>query len=353
MTRHIVTGATGFIGGHLLADLLSDPDSTTVYALTRGRSRLTAAERVRENLTASGGTDAGDTLEVLDADLGDELCGVTPESISREDGPLIFWHLAASLQWRRGQREAIFRTNVEGTRHALELAKAAGADLFVYMSTAYTCGTSAGDLAEELHRPPSFNNAYEESKCATEHLVAGFEGVRTLILRPSVVVGTSTDYQPSGSYTGLYGYLSELRRFKDMLGDSDEVVRFSCDRDTRISFIAVDHVVSDARKIVSAELAEPTRSIHHLSGRCEVTVGDICDYMLKLLDLQDRLVLMADEVDEPSVLERMFDKRVEFFSDYMRNEKRFIRSTGLERTLLKSEIFKYIDGENSLGTSSR
>ncbi|MEU0545569.1 SDR family oxidoreductase [Nocardia sp. NPDC005978] len=351
MTQHILTGGTGFVGSHLLADLLAGDPADTVRALARGNAEGSAAERIDAALAAAGASPAASDprLTVVESELTAPLCGVDPATVARGDGPLVFWHLAASLQWRKGQREQIFRTNVEGTKQALELAASLGADLFVYVSTAYTCGALHGDIAEELHRPPAFSNVYEESKCAAEHVVAGAEGgPRTLILRPSVIVGSSVDFRPSGSYSGLYGYLSELRKFKEMLGDSEESVRYTADRAARISFIPVDHVVADARAVVNAELAQPSRDIYHLTGRSESAVGDMTDYLLKLLALQDRLCITSEEIPDPTMLEKFFAKRIEFFADYMRREKRFVRTAAPDRAVHIHEITKYIDAENRL-----
>ncbi|MFI5491515.1 SDR family oxidoreductase [Actinoplanes sp. NPDC051859] len=346
MTEHILTGATGFVGSHLLADLLADDTTSKVYALARGDAEHTATDRVETALKLAGGELDPDRLIVVESELTEPACGVDPGAVPPGAGPRVFWHLAASLQWRRGQREQVFRTNVDGTRHALDLAASTGADLFVYVSTAYTCGAVQGDIPEELHRPPAFSNVYEESKCAAEHLVAESDGPRRLILRPSVIVGSSHDYRPSGSYTGLYGYLSELRRFKDMLGDSDESVRYTADRSTRISFIPVDHVVADARAIVRDELVEPRQDIYHVSGRSEASVGPVTDYMLELLGLTGRLFIIDEEFDDPTTFERFFAKRIDFFSDYLRREKRFVRSHGPERAVPVAELLKFIDAED-------
>jgi nucleoside-diphosphate-sugar epimerase len=350
VTDHVLTGATGFVGAHLLADLLVDSTNGCVYALARGDSRRPAADRVDAGLEGVGRDVARGRhrMTVVESEVTEPRCGVAPGSIRRGDGPLVFWHLAASLQWRRGQREQVFRTNVDGTRNALELATSLGAHLFVHVSTAYACGTLDGDVPEELHRPPAFSNVYEESKCAAEHLVAGSQAPRSLILRPSVIVGTSHDYRPSGSYTGLYGYLSELRRFKEMLGDSHESVRFSADRSTRISFIPVDHVVQDLRAIVRAELATPHQSIYHVSGRSESAAGDISDYMLELLGLQDRLFMIDEAVTDPSPLERFFATRIDFFSAYLRREKRFVRTMQPERSVPLHELTRFIRAESGL-----
>ena len=211
MTNHIITGATGFLGSHLLASLAKDQSTTNVYALARDSAELTAAQRVKAALKHAGhdAQSRGLAPTVVQSELTTPLCGVDSNAFGPRVQPLVFWHVAASLRWKRGEREAVFQSNVGGTRNALALAATLDADLFVYVSTAYTCGTLAGDLPEELHHPPRFNNVYEESKCFAEHLVQKSDGPRTLILRPSVIVGTAHDYKPSGSYTGLYGYLSE------------------------------------------------------------------------------------------------------------------------------------------------
>ncbi|MGW1837037.1 SDR family oxidoreductase [Streptomyces sp. NPDC002067] len=352
MTDHVLTGTTGFVGSHLLSDLLSDDTTGSVYALARGTAERSAAERVHAALAVAGhrSADGQRPLTVVESELTEPLCGVAAAAVPRGDGPLVFWHIAASLQWQQEKRASVFETNVEGTRHALELAKSLGADLFVYVSTAYTCGTLHGDLPEALHRPPAFNNAYEESKCAAEHLVAGSEGLRTLILRPSVVMGTSHDHRPSGSYTGLYGYLTTLRRFQSELDGSGGPVRFAADRDTTISFIPVDHLVEDFRAIVGAEMAAPRRSVYHVSGRTESTVGELTDYMLKILGMDGQILLVDETLEDLSPLELSLAKRLEFFSGYLRAEKRFIRSQEPERSTPFHELTRFIDAEVTLAS---
>ncbi len=350
MTRHIMTGATGFVGRHLLADLLAAPDTQAVTALARSDRDSSAAERVEAILSAVSDGTVGPShrLTVVESSLLQPNCGVESQSVPTGEGPLVFWHLAASLEWRPGRRSQVFAANVKGTQHALDLATALGAELFVYMSTAYTTGSLNGDVPETLHQPPAFGNVYEESKCAAEHLVASRNELRTIILRPSVIVGSSQNYRPSGSYTGLYGYLTELRRFKEMLGDSQEKVRFTADRTARVSFIPVDHVVTDSRAIVTAAITQPSRSIYHVTGRSECSVGQTSDQMLELLGLQDQLVIVEGEVDQPSTLERFFAKRIDFFSAYLRDERRFTRSAEPERVVTSEQLRKFIDGESTL-----
>jgi hypothetical protein len=106
--------------------------------------------------------------------------------------------------------------------------------------------------------------------------------------------------------------------------------------------------VEDFLAIVAAELARPNKSIYHVSGRSEAACGDITDYMLKLLGLQDRLFIINESFEDPSTFERFFAKRIDFFSEYLRREKRFIRTVGPERSVPLHELMKFIDAESTL-----
>ena len=63
---------------------------------------------------------------VVAGDLLEEGCGVT-ETIA---GATHFWHCAASLRYENRFVDEIRATNVEGTRHALDLARSLGGPLF-------------------------------------------------------------------------------------------------------------------------------------------------------------------------------------------------------------------------------
>ena len=62
------------------------------------------------------------------------------------------WHFAATLAYESRNREMIFRRNLEGTKHVLELAQRLGAKRFIYVSTAFVAGKRSGDIPETLQR---------------------------------------------------------------------------------------------------------------------------------------------------------------------------------------------------------
>src|SRR5277367_6677295 len=126
-TTHFVTGGTGFVGSNLILELLSDP-GTEAYALTRAAG-LSAEARLQSALRhaarAAGHEDALDDAiagrcHAVEGDVHNESCGVPAGAHPKPDQ---FWHVAASLRYEDRYAAEIFRTNVEGTRNALALAR--------------------------------------------------------------------------------------------------------------------------------------------------------------------------------------------------------------------------------------
>ncbi len=180
--RAFVTGATGFIGGALVRELLAD--GVEVVALVR-------PEADRRNL-------AGLDLTIA---VGDVRDGQTLAPAMR--GCSWAFHVAAAYSTRQDDADMIYAVNVQGTKNVLEAARSAGVERIVHCSTIGTIGrTTDGSLPTEETPFNLWENAshYARSKyegeCAA--LEAAGAGLAVVVVNPCAPVG-ARDIKPSSS----------------------------------------------------------------------------------------------------------------------------------------------------------
>ena len=169
----LVTGATGFVGGRLVAALVAG--GHRVRALTRRSSGLEALER--------------HGVEVVRGDLAD------PVSLVRAaEGVSLVFHAAGRVSdW--GPREAFLAANVEGTRHLVAACREAGVARLVHLGSLTVLGLPRDGrvVSEETPpEPPARGDFYTESKLAGERIVReahGRGGLATTVVRPGAIWG--------------------------------------------------------------------------------------------------------------------------------------------------------------------
>lgn len=169
-----MTGATGFLGGHLVRALLERGDS--VRAL--GRNPEKCAELARLG------------AEVITADLRDrELISDACAGVDR-----VCHSGALSAPW--GQRGDFVETNVTGTANVLAACQRHGARRLIHISSPSVTfdGRDQENLTEQAPFPARFTSIYSETKKQAEDLVnaAGIGAggkIETVILRPKAIFG--------------------------------------------------------------------------------------------------------------------------------------------------------------------
>ena len=164
-----VTGASGFVGGHVVERLLRDGHQ--VAAMAR-------SERSAKAVEALGGVPVRCGLDDVDA-----------SHLERCDAVV---HCAAYVEeW--GSRADYWGANVEGTRRVLAAARAAGVGRFVHIGTeaALFDGHDLVDVDEAEAYPARQRFLYSETKAEAERrvLAANAEGFVALSLRPRFVWG--------------------------------------------------------------------------------------------------------------------------------------------------------------------
>ena len=170
----LVTGATGFTGGHLAATLARR--GYRVGALVRPKS---IDKFQRSQLAALGVTAvAGD---LLDADAVKRAA----ENVS------VVYHIAATYR-EAGQPDTAYREiNVRGTRHVLEAAECNGATRVVHCSTAGVHGHVSNPPANE-DAPFNPGDVYQETKLEAEQLARDYgrtHRLQIVVARPIGIYG--------------------------------------------------------------------------------------------------------------------------------------------------------------------
>ncbi|MGH7628821.1 MAG: NAD-dependent epimerase/dehydratase family protein [Gemmatimonadales bacterium] len=233
----LVTGTTGFTGGHLCARLARD--GYRVRAL------------VRDPAVAARTHPPG--VQLATGDLRD------PASLDRAvQGVHTVYHVAALFRPENVSRRDMVEVNVEGTRSLLEASAGAGVRRFVHCSTVGVHGDVGTARADE-NAPFAPGDYYQESKAAGERVAHEFlhRG------RPPVVI-----FRPGGIYgPGDLRFLKLIRavarrRFV-MIGRGD----------VRYQMVYIDDLVDGIVRCGTLEVALGNAYI--LTGREAVTLNQL------------------------------------------------------------------------------
>jgi len=185
---HLVTGYPGFLGKRLVRRLLTDPrERPGRLVLLVQRHHADTAARDLASLPAP-------EAEIVEGDVTHMHLGLSgAEWTALASDVTHVWHLAAKTRIGPGAGD-LRAVNVEGTRHVLELARAARRlERLTPFSTAFVSGERVGVILEdELATGQRFHNAYEQTKFEAELLVRRAQSeLPATVLRPSIVVGDS------------------------------------------------------------------------------------------------------------------------------------------------------------------
>ena len=207
---YFVTGATGFIGRNLVERLLEREG--TIYVLVRegSRGRL-------EELRNRWGAPESRIVPVV-GDLTQARLGVSNEDVEKLRGDVDhFFHLAAVYDMT-ADAESQQTSNVEGTRHAIELAEEVNAGHFHAVSSIAAAGLYKGtwredmfEEAEDLDNHPYFRTKHESEKVVREEC-----DVPWRVYRPGIVVGHSETGEMD-KVDGPYYFFKLIQRLRNAM----------------------------------------------------------------------------------------------------------------------------------------
>lgn len=191
----LLTGATGFVGAHLLHQLLTRTDARVICPV-RARDEAQAMERLRSALDGQRLPTAGLEARVLalPADLSQPLLGLDAarfRGLAAECDAVIHNAAVVSVVREYGSLQGV---NVRGTRELLKLAAAVRPKPFHYVSTLAVAPQAnlSPDVPEAfVPAHPGLRDGYQQSKWIAERLVqqASERGLPATVYRLGRVVG--------------------------------------------------------------------------------------------------------------------------------------------------------------------
>lgn len=212
----VLTGASGFLGAHILQNLLAS--GYTVRAIKRSNTDLRFAKRVVDKYGVA--SDWG-KIEWFDADILDYF-----SLESAFEGATTVIHAAAMVSFWEKDRAEMYRVNVDGTANVVNACLYRNVKELVYISSIAALGRS--DLDEPISEKTPWKNSpdnswYALSKNAAEREVwrGTEEGLPAIILNPGVIIGYAEWNKSSGKifsqiYKGIPYYTSGANGFVDV-----------------------------------------------------------------------------------------------------------------------------------------
>lgn len=186
-----VTGATGFLGAHVVCRLVQN--GAHVRALKRKSS---SAEEFNYIFTHffSGANEAEKTallnrIQWVEADILDTLS--LTEAFK---GVTTIYHCAAMVSFLQKHRETMMKINVEGTANVVNMALQCGVETLCHVSSIAALGRAKGDsrideTSKWSESKDNSNYALSKYKAELETWRGAEEGLKVVVVNPGVILG--------------------------------------------------------------------------------------------------------------------------------------------------------------------
>jgi nucleoside-diphosphate-sugar epimerase len=344
----VLTGATGFLGSHLMAGMITKGYNIIVFG--RPAKNESLKERIFRLLKWFGVDSMSDQVTCIDTDLSQDNLGISTGEYSRlcsvVDSVI---HCASDTSFSESKREKVMAANINNLKGILEFSKNAHVNFFHYISTTYVAGTGVTYCKETLSSVKTFTNVYEESKAAAENIISRFcdkNDIPLSIIRPSIVYGDSQTgrslkfnalYFPVRSAQSIRDiYLNDLMNngglkaakngiFIDKEGYLFLPLKIYLPYEGDINIIPVDYFVNTTVKIIENC---SINGIYHLANPYRTTMKIVVKYYEQLMKVRGVEIIYGpmpnDLLRNPA--EELFDRFIEPYRPYLSDNRVFDRT---------------------------
>jgi thioester reductase-like protein len=235
----LLTGATGFLGTFLLAELLRKT-SAAIYCLIRNHNDSDCKERIKQHLQSYSLWDDA-LISRIKPIIGDFSCpffGLSQQQFNELAGKIdVIYHNGAHVNYTRPY-SVLKKSNVIGTREVLRLAgltKTKPVHFISSMAVFIREGCFQDDIVRETDVPVStgLKGGYEQSKWVAEQLIlkARQRGLPACIYRSIRIMGHSK----TGNTKNFDDLLCSMLRTCIALGKYPDI-------DVEVTMVPVDYV---------------------------------------------------------------------------------------------------------------
>lgn len=261
----LVTGGAGFIGSHLVDQLVEKGGIVTVV------DNLSAGNIM--NLKKSGRDVIFRLVDLLDAERIDQIV---------KENQVIF-HLAANADVPKSVKEPKldFDTNVVGSFNLLKSSVDANIEKFIFASSAAVYGNPVYTPMDEKH-PTNPISPYGASKMMIEHLGRSYLSTYGLPFVTMRIFNTYGERQPRYVMYDLVRKLFTDNSKLEVLGTGKQIRDYSYVRDTAKAFV------------LAAEKGK-VGDIYNIAGGNPVSIRDIVTNILNTMELKDTKVTYTNK----------------------------------------------------------
>ncbi|MDP4204983.1 MAG: SDR family oxidoreductase [Bacteroidota bacterium] len=346
-TTFLLTGATGFLGSHLMASLLS----LDCKLIIPGRSNQNESIeiRIRKILRWFNLEHRILQLEIVEADYMKPHWGIPIEKykeLCQKTDQII--HCASDHSFSEYNRTQVMAANISCLTGILRFATHSKVSYFHHISTAFVAGKRDCICPEEPVHSSVFTNVYEESKAFAEQIISAHcrkHKIPLTTIRPTIVYGCAESGR-SFRFNALYYPIRSLQYIRDIylhdilyhngkrssqagvLLDKKGILHLPLTiylpQEGFINLISVEFFTTTVLRIIAN--AVPWK-IYHISSNTPVNMEILAKYSEKLLKVKGiKIFYKRPAFDlERNLVEELFDHFIEPYIPYLFDRRVFLK----------------------------